>query len=108
MPAERGLVAIGFRADSFFGGGDGVGAKDRSVGLENVEALGGNRDPQMSRRGHSGRVSLWGRKDEKDGSFLNMPPIPARGAFCKSGETVLVQPQPKVEGGGRWGGLRAE
>jgi len=47
VPAERGLVAVGFGTGAFFGCGDGKGAGDRAVVGNDVETLGGDGDAEM-------------------------------------------------------------
>ena len=53
VPAEGGLVAIGFRAGAFFGGGNGEGAGDAAV-VDQIEALGGDADEGGEGRGEGG------------------------------------------------------
>ena len=47
VPAERGLVAVGFGAGAFFGGGDRERAGDGAVVGNDVETLGGDGDAEM-------------------------------------------------------------
>ena len=47
VPAERGLVAVGFGTSAFFGGGDGKGAGDGAVVGNDVETLGGDGDAEV-------------------------------------------------------------
>jgi hypothetical protein len=47
VPAERGLVAVGFGTGAFFGCRDREGAGDRTVISNDIEALGGNGDAEM-------------------------------------------------------------
>ena len=47
VPAERGFVAVGFRARSFLCGGDRERAGDGAVVGNDIEALGGDGDAEM-------------------------------------------------------------
>ena len=47
VPAERGLVAVGFRTRAFFGGGDRERAGDGAVLGNDIETLGGDRYSEM-------------------------------------------------------------
>jgi hypothetical protein len=47
VPAERGLITVGFGASAFFGGGDRERAGDRAVIGNDIEALGGDGDAEM-------------------------------------------------------------
>ena len=47
VPAERGFVAVRFRARSFLCGGDRERAGDGAVVSNDIEALGGNGDAEM-------------------------------------------------------------
>jgi hypothetical protein len=44
MPPERGFVAVGFRTGAFFCGGNGKGAGDRAVVVDDVDTLSGYGD----------------------------------------------------------------
>ena len=47
VPAERGFVAVGFRARSFLCGGDRERAGDGAVVGNDIDALGGDGDAEM-------------------------------------------------------------
>ena len=47
VPAERGLVAVGFGTSAFFGGGDRERAGDRTVVGNDIETLRGDGDAEM-------------------------------------------------------------
>ena len=47
VPAERGLVAVGFGTSAFFGGGDRERAGDRAVIGNDIETLRGDGDTKM-------------------------------------------------------------
>ena len=47
VPAERGLVAVGFGTSAFFGGGDRERAGDRAVVGNDFETLRGDGDAEM-------------------------------------------------------------
>jgi hypothetical protein len=47
VPAERGLVAVGYGTSAFFGGGDWERAGDRAVIGNDIETLGGDGDTKM-------------------------------------------------------------
>jgi hypothetical protein len=47
VPAERGLITVGFGTSAFFGGGDWERAGDRAVIGDDIETLRGDGDTEM-------------------------------------------------------------